>query len=163
MRCEKALAVGILALMFMSASAHASITVRFVGAERYRDVEAGSSGSRDATLNALRRHFDTLGSRYLGMGLDLTVEVLDIDLAGERLPQGATSTRIITGATPPSISLRYTLRERGRFVRQSEVALSDLNFQMGSAARSGDRLAYEKEPLTDWFRTTFGAARRARS
>lgn len=160
---RKALSAAMLALMLMPASAHASITVRFVGAERYRDVEAGSNGSRASTLNALRRHLHTLGARYLGSGQDLTVEVLDIDLAGERLPRGATNTRIVTGATPPSIRLRYTLRERGRVVRRSEETLSDSNFQMGSAARSGDRLAYEKELLTDWFRARFGAPRRSRS
>lgn len=160
---RRTLSAAMLALMFMSAGAHAGITVRFVGVERYSDADAGSSGSHKETINVLRRHLDALGSRYLGSGQDLAVEVLDIDLAGERLPRGATNTRIVTGATPPRIRLRYTLRQRGRVVRRSEETLSDSNFQMGSAARSGDRLAYEKELLTDWFRAQFGTGRRSRS
>lgn len=163
MRHWRTLVVGILALMLMPARAHAGLTVRFVGADRYSDAEAGSSGSRKETLNELRRYLDTLGARYLRPGQDLAIEVLDIDLAGERMPRGATNTRIVTGATPPRISLRYTLRERGRVVRRSEETLSNLSFQMGSAARSGDRLAYEKDMLADWFRTRIASGRRSRS
>jgi hypothetical protein len=157
------LAAGVLAFMSMSASANASITVRFVGAERYSDAEVGSNGSRKKTLAELRRTFDALGTRYLAPGQELAIEVLDIDLAGERLPNRGGETRIVTGATPPRIRLRYTLRERGRLVRRSEETLTDSNFQMSSAARSGDRLGYEKELLADWFRTQFRSGRRSRS
>ena len=160
MRWSK-LTVGMLVLMALSASANAGLTVRFVGAERYSDAEAGSNGSRKETLSELRRAFDTLGARYLKPGQDLSIEVLDIDLAGQRLPNRGGETRIVTGATPPRISLRYTLRERGRVVRRDEETLSDSNFQMSTAARSGDRLAYEKELLADWFRTQFRTGRRS--
>jgi len=159
----RTLSAAMLALILMPVSAPAGLTVRFVGADRYSDAEAGSNGSRKETLNELRRMFDTLGARYLTPGQDLAIEVLDIDLAGERLPSRGGETRIVTGATPPRISLRYTLRERGRVVRRSQETLSDSNFQMGSTARSGDRLAYEKELLTDWFRAQFRAGRRPRS
>lgn len=160
MGSQTTLAAAMLALTLLPASAHAGLTVRFVGAERYRDAEAGSSGSRQETLNELRRHLDMLGARYLRQGQDLSIEVLDIDLAGERMPRGASNTRIVTGATPPRINLRYTLRERGRVVRRSEETLTDSNFQMGSAARSGDRLAYEKDMLADWFRTRIALKQR---
>ena len=157
------LTAGVLALMSMPASAHAGLTVRFVDAERYSDAEVGSNGSRKETLNELRRTFATLGARYLAPGQDLAIEVLNIDLAGERLPGRSGETRIVTGATAPRISLRYTLRERGRVVRRDEEMLTDSNFQMSTAARSGDRLAYEKELLADWFRNEFRTGRRSRS
>lgn len=164
MRHQKVLLAAVLALTLMPAGANAGVSVQFIGAERYSDAEAGSSGSRAATLNELRRHFNALGARYLGAGRDLIVEVLDIDLAGERVPRGVSDLRIVTGAASPRIELRYTLRERGRVVLRAHETLSDTNFQMrADARRSGDSLAYEKEMITDWFRARFGAARRTRS
>ena len=160
---QKTSAAAILALTLMPASTDAGLIVRFIGADRYSDAEAGSNGSPTATLNELRRYLDTLGARYLRPGQDLAIEVLDIDLAGERLSRSPSNTRIVTGATPPRISLRYTLRESGRVVRRSEETLSNANFQMGSAVRSGDRLAYEKDMLADWFRTRIASGRRSRS
>lgn len=160
---QKILAAAVLVLTFLPARADAGVSVKFVGADRYSDAEAGSSGSRAETLNALRQYFSTLGARYLRQGQDLAIEVLDIDLAGERLPRGYSNTRVVTGTTPPRINLRYTLRERGRVVRRHEETLSNLSFLMGSAARSGDRFAYEKDVLANWFRTRIAPGRRSRS
>jgi hypothetical protein len=159
-------AAAILALMLVPAKADAGVSVSFVAPERYRDAEIGGSGSRATTLSELRQHIQGLGNRYLKSGQDLSIEVLDVDLAGERRPfaRSFSDTRIVTGVTPPRIALRYTLRERGRVLRRGEETLSDINFQMRSdARRSGESLAYEKDMLTDWFRATFGAPRRSRT
>ena len=166
MRFWKGFVAAALALVLVPEEAAAGVTVKFVAPESFRDAEPGSNGSRASTLSELRRHFAALGERYLKPGQDLSIDVLDVDLAGERRPlsRSFSDARIVTAVTPPRIELRYTLRERGRVVRRAHETLSDMGFQMRAYARSsGDSLAYEKEMLTDWFRMQFGAERRSRS
>lgn len=55
-------------------------------------------------------------------------------------------------------------REKGRVRLRAEETVSDMNYLMNSSARhSGERLAYEKAMLRDWFRARFVAMRPPRS
>ncbi|MCC7252085.1 DUF3016 domain-containing protein [Hyphomicrobium sp.] len=143
-----------------SVGAAAAVNVTFVAPERYRDFR--SSGSRNATLNQFRRIFTQLGTRYLKPGQSLSIDVLDIDLAGEYEPWSGrlNDVRIMRDITPPRIRMRYVLRENGRVLARAEETVSDMNYLMNpSARRSGEQLAYEKDMLRDWFRSRFGSAR----
>lgn len=131
--------------------------VRFVDAGHYTDV-----ASSDDPLAVFRTYLERPGERYLPPGRTLTIDVLDIDLAGEYEPwrPSFSDVRIVRDTTPPRFKLRYVLAQKGRRLRSGEAHLSDMNFQMNSSARvSSDRYAYEKALLDDWFRQTFAAGR----
>ena len=140
-------------ILLVPASSLAGVNVRFINSERYSDA-----GARDGTLAALRSHLQRLGERFLAPGQTLTVDILDVDLAGQYEPwrRNLADVRILRDVTPPRIKLRYVLTERGKRSRSGEDNLTDINYQMNPAARSSsDRLVYEKALLDDWFRRNF--------
>jgi hypothetical protein len=142
-------------------SSLAGMQVRFVGSDRYTDAGSFES-SRRSTEAALRAHLDRLGKRYLAPGQSLSIDVLDIDLAGQNEPLrfGLSDMRVLRGVTPPRIRLRYVWSEKGRRIRSGEETLSDINYQMNPSAQlSSDRYVYEKALLDDWFRRTFSERR----
>jgi hypothetical protein len=161
MRLKLGFAAVVVTIVLSPASSLADVNVRFVSPGHYTD--AGSFGaSRASTEAALRTHLDRLGKRFLAPGQTLTIDVLDIDLAGQHEPwrYGLEDVRIIRGVTPPKIKLRYVLTERGRRTRSGEETLTDINYQMNPSARfSSDSYVFEKALLDDWFRRTFSNPR----
>lgn len=149
------------AIVVFPTSSLAGVNVRFVNPGRYTD--AGSFAASRASMEAaLRAHLDRLGKRFLAPGQTLTIDVLDVDLAGdyELGRYGPSDVRIMRGVTPPRIKLRYVLAERGRRARGGEETLSDINYQMNPSARlSSDLYVYEKALLDGWFERTFSNRR----
>lgn len=140
----------------------AGVQVRFINPERYTDAGSFGATSRDATIAEFRAYFKKLGQRFLRPGQNLTVDVLDIDLAGHYEPwrRSLSDVRIMRDVTPPSFRLRYALTEKGKLRRTGEDTLTDINYQMNVSARfSSDRYAYEKALLDDWFRRNFANRR----
>lgn len=136
-------------------AAHAGVKVRFVDPQHYTDAGGFGAASRDATLAEIRAYLEKLGTRLLAPGQNLTIEVLNIDLAGEFEPwrRDFSDVRIMRDITPPSFKLRYVLSEKGKPVRRGEDDITDMNYQMNLSARSSiDRYAYDKALLDDWFR-----------
>jgi hypothetical protein len=149
-------------LILAPGASFAGVKVRFVNPERYSDAGSFDAGGRDATLSALRAHIEKLGARRLAPGQNLTIDVLNIDLAGENEPRGRTlsDVRIVRDVTPPRIRLSYVLTEKGRRTRSGEETLSDINYQMNTSARlSSDRYRYEKALLDHWFTRVTGHQR----
>jgi len=147
-----ALGVGLLAPV----PALAGLAVRFLDTPSY-----GDEAARDPqTLAELRRHMERLDARYVGAGRALSIDILDIRLAGEYEPWRANlqDVRILRGTTPPRIRLRYVLSENGRRLSSGEVVLTDMNYMMNPPARTATgRFPFEKALFTDWFRSTFAA------
>lgn len=143
----------------------AEVKVRFVEPDRFTDIGQYGAGSPDATLSALRKYLVWAGEQFLVSGQTLTIDVLNIDLAGAVEPWRTRlyDVRIMRDVTPPRIKLRWVLSQRGKPVRSGEQLLTDINYQMNVSARSsGDRYAYEKALLADWLRATFPQTARAR-
>ena len=149
-------------LILAPATSFAGVKVRFINPERYSDAGSFDAGGRETTLAAFRAHLEKLGARFLAPGQNLTIDVLNIDLAGENEPRGRTlsDVRIVRDVTPPRISLSYVLTEKGKRTRSGEETLSDINYQMNTSARlSSDRYRYEKALLDDWFTRVAGRQR----
>nr|WP_232831631.1 DUF3016 domain-containing protein [Pseudogemmobacter bohemicus] len=74
-------------LIGATGTAAADATVTYIAAEKFRDREFRQERTRASVLAEFDTEFDTefgnLAHRYLPVGQDLTIEVLDIDLAGE--------------------------------------------------------------------------------
>ena len=109
-------------------------------------------------MTGIQQHLERLGERYLKPGQDLTIEVIDIDLAGrfELWRINARDLRIMREVTWPGIEVRYTLEQNGVVVESGEEAVTDLNYLMRAGiAYSSGSLRYEKAMLEEWFRTRF--------
>jgi hypothetical protein len=149
-----------LALIALAAHpARAGVDVSFVHPENYTDAGRRDGAKADAaTLADLARHLKQLGERSLKPSQTLTIEVLDIDLAGRFEPWRADGDRIrfLRPVTWPRIEVRYRLSEDGRIVTSAEETLSDINYQQRVNARwSNDDLHYEKAIIARWFKARF--------
>lgn len=141
------------------ATANAAVVVRFVRAERFHDEDFRSPSKREALTRELSRFLVGLGDRYLKPGETLTIEVLDVDLAGrnEFWRRSVDEVRVMRDTTPPRVRLRYELTERGRVLRQAEETVMDWDYMSDLSARhASEWLSFEKAMLRDWFRRRFG-------
>jgi hypothetical protein len=156
---RKYLAAGVLIVTLLGPNAGFSgVKVRFIHPERYTDADSNGFGTSETTIAVFRAYLELLGRRLLVPGQDISIDVLDIDLAGQDQPWSRGSeVRVLRDTTPPRFKLRYVLSERGGRTRSGEDVLSDMNYQMNPAARaSSDRYGYEKALLADWFRRIAG-------
>lgn len=146
-RCGAALVM--LAAVATPALAAGTVTVRWTEPERYADI-GWSTIDRERALDELGRHWQSLG-RLLPDGQTLAVEVTDVNLAGETLPDPAHPVRVLRGrADWPTMTLRYTLSAGGQVLRQGDTRLSDPNYFMGRVRP--EPLAYEKRMIERWLR-----------
>jgi len=151
-----------MALMLVSAAAHASGTVRvsFVQPERFVDAEDVRRDSTD-NLRRLKSYLEEQASRHLSDGQALSIEVLDVDLAGEvRFDRRRMDdVRVLRGmADWPRITLRYTLETVGEPVRRVEQTVYDMAYLQRLNRYAGDEpLRYEKHMLDEWFDAQFGS------
>ncbi|MES1148544.1 MAG: DUF3016 domain-containing protein [Bradyrhizobium guangdongense] len=144
------------AALFGPSSCLAGVKVRFVNPDRYTDAEA-SGGGRAGMLAEFRSYLEALGSRYLAPGQTMSIDIVDIVLAGQVEPRSrGTEVRVMRDVTPPRIRLRYTLSGKGGGTRSGEDVLSDISYQSGGRSPIG-QYAYEKALLSDWFRRIAGA------
>jgi hypothetical protein len=149
-----ATAAALSALMALPVAAHAAglVQVKWIEPEKFADAGRGAF-DRDRTLQTLGEHLQSLG-RALPAGQMLSVEVLDLELAGELEPFGRfhDDVRVLRGrADWPRMNLRYTLSDGARTLARGDAQLSDPHYLYRSL-RSTQRgaLAYEKRMLDDW-------------
>lgn len=140
-----------LALVIGGAAA-AAVTVTYAEADKMTDVPRFQS-EREGMEADFREHLDTL-AKQLAPGQDLTVEFLDIDLAGDVFPRvPVRDVRIMKGTADwPRMHLRYQIEQDGKVLRSGESRLADPNYQMNINSYRNDMYAYEKRMLDAWFK-----------
>lgn len=114
-----------------------------------------SASERDAVYGTLARLLTRLGDRELPPGRSLSVTLVDIRPAGQFEPWRPTAddVRFLRDTTPPSVTLRYRLEERGRVVASGEETVTDLNYLWNISARNSlSSYPYETALMRDWFR-----------
>lgn len=129
--------------------------VRFIDPDRYTDADRAGFGlvERQRTLDTLQRHIEALAARHLPADATLTVEVLDVDLAGDLRPRAGHDTRVLKGgADVPRLQFRYRLQRGGTVLAAGEERLTDLGYLDGPFRRvAGTPLPYEQRLLARWF------------
>ena len=142
-------------LALEAGGAGAAVTVTFPKSESYIDMPFSAS-DKDRVIKELQSHFDKLGAK-LPPGQDLTVEVLDIDLAGRIEPQFrfGNDVRILKGrADWPVIQLRYRIESQGKVLRSGDARVDDKSYlDRFNRYSANESLRYEKRMLDDWFNT----------
>lgn len=146
------------ALLAAAAAAHAggTVNVNFVEPDTYYDSGNGQF-DKPVNLKVIEHFLQELGQRYLPDGQVLSIDVLNVDLAGYVRPTRKGDVRIVRGkADWPSFQLRYTLSAGGQSIKSGEERVADLNYT-GHIASYGarDPLRYEKQMLDAWFRERF--------
>jgi hypothetical protein len=134
-----------------------TVEVKFTDADRYADAGI-SQWDQSNNLKVLSTYLQQLGSRYLPQDQKLGIEVLDVDLAGEKRWRRGDEIRIVRGrADWPRITLRYTLQDaNGQTIREAKETVSDMDYRDRSIDLGNtDPLRYEKRMLEDWFRKSF--------
>ncbi len=157
------LAVGLglgLALAAVSAQAAGTVQVSFVQPNQFADA-GDARRDVEGNLRVLARHLEALAGR-LGDGQKLSIEVLDVDLAGEVRPWRhlQQDQRVLRGAADwPRIRLRYTLESAGQASRSAEQVVSDMAYlQSLNRYAVNEPLRYERRMLDEWFAGEFGRA-----
>ena len=129
------------------------IDVQWLDPGSYSD--AGRSASdRDGAMQSLGQHLQKL-ARLLPDGQTLTLEISDLDLAGDIEPVGWHQLRIVRGrADWPRMELRYVLVAGARSLKSGQIRLQDMGYSFGLRS---DALGYEKRMIERWFKAEFVA------
>lgn len=122
--------------------------------------ERETAAQREAWLSELGRHLAEKAATVLPRDEKLEVEITDVQRAGSfepwRGPQ-ADNVRIVRDVYPPRITLEFKrLAADGSVLKEGRRELRDPSFLMRPKRYPSDPLAYEKQLLDDWVRTTFG-------
>jgi hypothetical protein len=141
-----------LLLLAASAGACAAAKVTYADPEKMTDVPRFAS-EREGMEATLREHIETLAAK-LPAGQELTVEFLDIDLAGDVFPRvPVRDIRVMKGqADWPRMHLRYSIEQDGKVLRSGDREIADPNYLMGSNRYQQELYGHEKQLLDDWFR-----------
>jgi hypothetical protein len=145
-------------LLALSGAAFAgTVDVRFKTGSSYTDA-GDSDWEIRQNLNLLGRHIESLAAS-MPASHSLTVEVLDLDIAGTvRIFHGREVRMVRGGADFPRLHLRYTLRVAGQPARTGEDHVSDINYTSGVGRfRANEPLWYERQLVDKWFYLRFGA------
>jgi hypothetical protein len=139
----------------MAASvANAATTVTFVAPEKYADMPFASY-DKDRVKEELKLHFEKLGAK-LSANEDFKVEVLDVDLAGERDRRGSSplEMRVLRGGADwPKIDVRYSVESQGKVLTSGTTQISDMNYlQTFNQYSKNEFLRYEKRMIDTWFK-----------
>ena len=143
----------------LAPAAAAVVSVSFPQAERYTDAERGAEAER--VRQALAQALTALGGSLLPAAQSLEVQVLDIDLAGERRPlrRAGADARVMRGTVDwPRIRLHFTWREGDRVLADEVADIADMDYlRQPQAGMSTSALPYERRMLDDWFHRRFAA------
>lgn len=148
----------------LGAESTQKISVNFINPENFTDVAlsgANTDNTRQYLMAKLRDYLVSLGSEKLPGGSRLTVDILDIDMAGRfepwQTPQ-LINTRFIRDIYPPRIKLHYVLADtQGNTLADADDTLSNLTYLQNADPGfiNNDPLRYEKTLLRRWFEQRF--------
>ena len=100
--------------------------------------------------------------KTLPASVEIKIEVLDIDLAGDIKANFRTPTdiRVRKGRSDgPEMKVRFTISDHGKVIGSGEETLADPNYLTRSNRYySTDELRYEKLMMDDWLQARFGAS-----
>lgn len=163
MKHRKMLSVSLVLMLALMATVKAETKVIWHEPENYSDVEETTGNAKKfqkSVFSRLEKHLIEL-SKDLTKGQNLTIKVLDLDLAG-RVYHGYSSgfntprdVRLVERIHFPKMKLSYSLTDKaGNEIKSGEASLKDINFldrlQRVSARRDG--LSHEKRMLEQWLK-----------
>ena len=142
-----------------AAQAAGSVQVSFVQPEKFSDAEDDRHDSSQ-NLRELKRYLEVQAARHVGDGQTLTIEVLDVDLAGELRFDRSRAADVARAAGHGRLAAHQAALHAGigrpagascRADRAHDMAYLD---RMNRYA-DGEMLRHEKRMLDEWFEAQF--------
>jgi hypothetical protein len=148
-------------LLLSPTSFAASSEVTWTDYKSYRDIHEGNGGRkqfRERIFEDFEKHFAQLAAT-LPEGQTLTIDVTDVDLAGDTHVGGINRMRVIKHMYSPRMNFSYKLvAADGNVIQSEDVVVKDMNFMSNTNLKYRNKsLGYEKKMLDDWFDETFKA------
>jgi hypothetical protein len=145
-----------------------TMTAEFEDVDNFTDFSVNGL-SEEKTLKIFQAELDkeleSLGGKYLAEDETLVIRFTDIDMAGDIQPWRNTynaDIRYVEAVYPPRLKFTYTLKNgEGEVLDEGEASITDLSFQMNSAASfraNSETFYYETTLLRDWMRKTMRKA-----
>ncbi len=145
--------LGLAGLWLALGSATAGVTVSYTHPERFSDLPIAVA-DREQVFKELDAHFAKLAAT-LPPGVDMKVEVRDLDLAGRMhfTHRQIGEIRVLNGGADwPTMTLHYSLERDGKIIASGDEHLKNLAYlDRANRYASGDTLRYEKQMIDDWF------------
>jgi hypothetical protein len=146
--------------LFGLTTLQAEVNLTFENPENFRDIEYGDGQVQRGLkvyLPVLEKHILKQAKRFMKEGQSLSMTVTDIDLAGEYEPWRSINfqdIRIVKSIYPPRMAFSFELTDKdGEVIKSGDVHLIDMQFEYRVRFSNSDELFYEKEMITDWFRS----------
>jgi hypothetical protein len=164
MQSMKHLALVALFVAMAPAAAFADVKVNFVNPERYTDANLRHSygkSAKEPTMREIEKYLSRLGDAHLAPGDKLTIDVIDIDLAGRFEPWqfNYQDVRFMREITWPAIKLRYSFERANGAPIDGEDTVTDKGYLTFLSTRDTiDIMPHEKAMLERWFRMRFARA-----
>ncbi len=161
MKSATSILLAVVTLAFTAPAVFAADSeVTWTNPDKYRDVKAGQNENRkrfqERTFANLEKHFAKLAAK-LPKGQKLTIDVTDVDLAGDVNAGGIDRIRIVKDLYFPRIEFSFQLTDaNGTSILADSINLKDMGFMTSSHLKyRNDSLGHEKKMLDDWFSKTF--------
>ncbi len=143
-------------LVVGAAHAAGTVEVSFRGPESFTDIR-DHAYTREQNLAALERVLVEVAGRYVAAGRALSLEITDVDLAGEPSRGSAIDTRVMRGGADwPRIRLSWKLEGGGAVPRSGSAIVQDMTYLDRRHAATATHLVAERRMLEAWFREQFG-------
>jgi hypothetical protein len=146
----------VLMCLSMPAWAHAGeAVVKWHDFNDYRDVRASNqtkSSYHKHIANSIEKHVAKLAEQ-LPSAYKLSVEITELDLAGDVHFGGTNEIRVVKPIYFPQLQLNYSLKnDKGEVMGEgSDIELKDMGFMNGIKRGRDEPFYYEKRLLTEWF------------
>ena len=140
------------ALLAASFTCAAEISVSFDKTRKYAD--AGMSGDEAiSNVRELATYIAGIAKRDLPVDTDLKVEILDVDLAGDRRLVGrGVWIRHMDGTSDwPNLKIKFSVHIPGRPPMEGVDKVSGQDYLMHGESLSYDPMRYEKLMIDSWF------------
>ena len=139
----------------------ANIEIKWTDPDNYTDIRSGNNNRkhfREYTFKHVEKHFAKLASQ-LPEGLQLNIEVTNVDLAGSTFYGGINNIRVVSDMYPPRLYFHYQLLDVDQSMMvEGQTTLKNMGFMRSRALRYGnDPLGHEKALLDKWFANTFNS------
>ena len=150
--CLGTLAVVMVLSVCAPAQAAGSVEVHWLAPETFSDAGRNAL-DRERTLADLELLIKQLGAQ-LPDGQTLTLDVSDVDLAGEIMPGRLHDIRVLRDrADWPRMKLHFTLRAGATVLKAGEAQLADMGYMHGPPASGG--YVFEQRMIERWFKSEF--------
>ncbi len=125
--------------------------VTFADPKKFADIGAPDEVAKN--VNDLKEHMERLAQEKLPADSNLHLEVMNVDLAGDRrLKGGGQWVRVMNGrADWPIITVHYKYEQPGQPPLEGSEAINDKLYLDRGRSLSDDPLRYEKRMLVEWF------------